>query len=210
MESEAGLGRLQPGDVEWTTAGSGIIHGPDRPIRGRFRLLQLWVTLPKARSLDGAGRPDHQARFSAGAPRAGRRSAPCTVARRALSHRRRETACRSTLHRRAVWSPGATVEQIVPASPQRHSSTCWKAKRASAKPGHRCGRHRSAGWIDPSRPATASSRSRTTGPSRCGCCSTRGSVRAFRSFHMARSSAIRPKTSRASFEQYRAGTFRRY
>jgi quercetin 2,3-dioxygenase len=57
MESEAGLGRLQPGDVEWTTAGSGIIHGPDRPIKGRFRLLQLWVTLPRGERWTA---PDHQ------------------------------------------------------------------------------------------------------------------------------------------------------
>lgn len=46
MESEGGAGRLRPGDVEWTTAGSGIVHGPDRPISGRFRILQLWLTLP--------------------------------------------------------------------------------------------------------------------------------------------------------------------
>jgi redox-sensitive bicupin YhaK (pirin superfamily) len=57
MESEAGLGRLQPGDVEWTTAGSGIVHGPDRPIQGRFRLLQLWVTLPRRERWT---EPDHQ------------------------------------------------------------------------------------------------------------------------------------------------------
>jgi quercetin 2,3-dioxygenase len=49
MESEGGAGRLQPGDVEWTTAGSGIIHGPERPISGKFRILQLWLTLPKSK-----------------------------------------------------------------------------------------------------------------------------------------------------------------
>ncbi len=48
MESEGGVGRLRPGDVEWTTAGSGIVHGPDRPVTGRFRILQLWLTLPHA------------------------------------------------------------------------------------------------------------------------------------------------------------------
>ncbi len=55
-ENESGR-RLAPGDVEWTTAGSGIVHGPDRPIVGRFRLLQLWLTLPKA---DRWTKPDHQ------------------------------------------------------------------------------------------------------------------------------------------------------
>lgn len=49
MESEGGAGRLRPGDVEWTTAGSGIVHGPARPISGRFRILQLWLTLPAAK-----------------------------------------------------------------------------------------------------------------------------------------------------------------
>ncbi|HEY0253396.1 MAG TPA: pirin family protein, partial [Kofleriaceae bacterium] len=47
MESEGGEGRLAPGDVEWTTAGSGIVHGPESTVKGRFRILQLWLTLPK-------------------------------------------------------------------------------------------------------------------------------------------------------------------
>ena len=47
MGSESGLGRLAPGDVEWTTAGKGIIHGSASQIEGRMRLLQLWLTLPK-------------------------------------------------------------------------------------------------------------------------------------------------------------------
>lgn len=46
MASEGGAGKLAPGDVEWTTAGSGIIHGPEEPMTGRFRILQLWLTLP--------------------------------------------------------------------------------------------------------------------------------------------------------------------
>lgn len=47
---------LRPGDVEWTTAGSGIVHGPDRPIEGRMRVLQLWLTLPQAERWTA---PDH-------------------------------------------------------------------------------------------------------------------------------------------------------
>jgi quercetin 2,3-dioxygenase len=57
MESEGGEGHLRPGDVEWTTAGSGIVHGPERPIDGRFRLLQLWLTLPRR---DRWTKPDNQ------------------------------------------------------------------------------------------------------------------------------------------------------
>jgi redox-sensitive bicupin YhaK (pirin superfamily) len=52
-----GGGSLHPGDVEWTTAGSGIVHGPDQPIEGRLRVLQLWLTLPKALRYT---EPDHQ------------------------------------------------------------------------------------------------------------------------------------------------------
>ena len=48
MEAEGGEGRLAPGDVEWTTAGSGIVHGPASTVRGQFRILQLWLTLPPA------------------------------------------------------------------------------------------------------------------------------------------------------------------
>lgn len=47
MDSEGGEGRLAPGDVEWTTAGSGIVHGPSTTVRGKFRLLQLWLALPR-------------------------------------------------------------------------------------------------------------------------------------------------------------------
>lgn len=46
MDAEGGDGHLAPGDVEWTTAGSGIVHGPSSTVRGRFRILQLWLTLP--------------------------------------------------------------------------------------------------------------------------------------------------------------------
>lgn len=40
-------GILNAGEVQWMTAGSGIIHGENVAARGRVRLLQLWLTLPK-------------------------------------------------------------------------------------------------------------------------------------------------------------------
>lgn len=52
-----GEGTLQPGDVEWTTTGKGIIHGKRTDAKLDFRLLQLWVTLPKA---ERWAEPDHQ------------------------------------------------------------------------------------------------------------------------------------------------------
>jgi quercetin 2,3-dioxygenase len=40
-------GVLEAGDVQWMTAGRGIIHGESVVPRGRTRVLQLWLTLPK-------------------------------------------------------------------------------------------------------------------------------------------------------------------
>lgn len=40
-------GTLNAGEVQWMTAGSGIIHNEDVKTKGRVRLLQLWITLPK-------------------------------------------------------------------------------------------------------------------------------------------------------------------
>lgn len=52
-----GEGTLKPGDVEWTTTGKGIIHGKATDAALDFRLLQLWVTLPKKQRW---AEPDHQ------------------------------------------------------------------------------------------------------------------------------------------------------
>jgi quercetin 2,3-dioxygenase len=42
-------GELHAGEVQWMTAGRGIIHGENVATRGRVRLLQLWLTLPRSR-----------------------------------------------------------------------------------------------------------------------------------------------------------------
>ncbi|ATD67773.1 nuclease PIN [Luteimonas chenhongjianii] len=41
-------GRLEEGDVEWMTAGSGIVHSENATVSSGMRLLQLWVILPEA------------------------------------------------------------------------------------------------------------------------------------------------------------------
>ena len=41
-------GVIAAGEVQWMTAGRGIIHVEDVATKGRVRLLQLWLTLPKA------------------------------------------------------------------------------------------------------------------------------------------------------------------
>ncbi len=53
-------GRLNPGDVQWMTAGSGLVHsempGADMVKNGGLlHGFQLWVNLPKARQDDRAG-----------------------------------------------------------------------------------------------------------------------------------------------------------
>ena len=40
-------GTIDTGEVQWMTAGSGVIHGENVEARGRVRLLQLWLTLPR-------------------------------------------------------------------------------------------------------------------------------------------------------------------
>jgi quercetin 2,3-dioxygenase len=41
-------GFIDTGEVQWMTAGRGIIHGENVGAKGKVRLLQLWLTLPKA------------------------------------------------------------------------------------------------------------------------------------------------------------------
>jgi len=41
-------GSLGAGDLQWMTAGSGVIHNEDVVSQGRTRILQLWLTLPHA------------------------------------------------------------------------------------------------------------------------------------------------------------------
>jgi redox-sensitive bicupin YhaK (pirin superfamily) len=41
-------GLIHAGEVQWMTAGSGIIHGENARTLGNVRLLQLWLTLPTA------------------------------------------------------------------------------------------------------------------------------------------------------------------
>jgi redox-sensitive bicupin YhaK (pirin superfamily) len=45
---EHGEGHLAAGDVQWMTAGSGVVHAEKLSGRVKVRILQLWLTLPKA------------------------------------------------------------------------------------------------------------------------------------------------------------------
>jgi redox-sensitive bicupin YhaK (pirin superfamily) len=41
-------GAINAGEVQWMTAGRGIIHGENVAAKGKVRILQLWLTLPKS------------------------------------------------------------------------------------------------------------------------------------------------------------------
>jgi redox-sensitive bicupin YhaK (pirin superfamily) len=41
-------GVIDTGEMQWMTAGRGIIHGENVEAQGKVRLLQLWLTLPKS------------------------------------------------------------------------------------------------------------------------------------------------------------------
>lgn len=105
---------LSPGDVEWTTAGSGMIHGevPTGPIR--MRLLQLWLTLPKK---DRWTAPDQQLIPKEDALV---RSEPGATAR--LYSGRSGSLTSTTRNRVPVnlvdvrLEPGASIEQEIPNS----------------------------------------------------------------------------------------------
>jgi redox-sensitive bicupin YhaK (pirin superfamily) len=49
---------LQAGDLQWMTAGSGIVHDEAVTARGSVRLLQLWITLPHGRRWTAPGFQD--------------------------------------------------------------------------------------------------------------------------------------------------------
>ena len=70
-DSTGGGGIIGPGDVQWMTAGSGIVHqeyhGPDFAKRGGpFEMIQLWVNLP---AKDKMAEPGYQGITDAQIPR---------------------------------------------------------------------------------------------------------------------------------------------
>lgn len=114
MSSEGGEGRLAPGDVEWTTAGSGIVHGPESTVRGTFRVLQLWLTLPKAMRWT---EPDNQIVRGADVPV--RREGGATVKLYSGSTGDLVSPTRNRVPVTLVdvtLEPGARIEQALPAT----------------------------------------------------------------------------------------------
>lgn len=50
-DNKGGHGLLKPGDAQWMTAGSGIMHLEEPPENITVHTLQLWVNLPKANKM---------------------------------------------------------------------------------------------------------------------------------------------------------------
>ena len=76
-DSLGNSGTLGAGDVQWMTAGSGIMHQemPQGDAQGRMHGFQLWANLPRVAEDDGAALPGHQGR------RRSRRSSTTTAPR---------------------------------------------------------------------------------------------------------------------------------
>lgn len=51
MDNKTGGGELLPGDVQWMTAGKGIIHTEDPAVGDTVHSLQLWVNLPSDKKM---------------------------------------------------------------------------------------------------------------------------------------------------------------
>ncbi|MGZ0085654.1 pirin family protein [Caldibacillus thermoamylovorans] len=51
FDSKAGHGTLGPGDVQWMTAGRGVVHKEDPAPGSTVHSLQLWVNLPSAHKM---------------------------------------------------------------------------------------------------------------------------------------------------------------
>jgi len=50
-DNKAGFGSLEPGDVQWMTAGRGVIHKEDPAPGSTVHSLQLWVNLPSTKKM---------------------------------------------------------------------------------------------------------------------------------------------------------------
>ncbi|GAX91753.1 pirin family protein [Effusibacillus lacus] len=51
FDNKAGEGTLEPGDVQWMTAGRGVIHKEDPAPGSTVHSLQLWINLPKSKKM---------------------------------------------------------------------------------------------------------------------------------------------------------------
>jgi redox-sensitive bicupin YhaK (pirin superfamily) len=118
-DSQGNAGRLGPGDVQWMTAGAGVVHSemPEREFArtgGRMHGFQLWVNLPKR---DKMMRPRYQEIPAEGIPSASSEDGLVSVkviAGEALgAHALIETRT-PIVYLHYTLKPGGSVEQFIP------------------------------------------------------------------------------------------------
>ena len=121
-EDSAGhRGRIGPGDVQWMTAGQGVVHSemPSRTLRdrgGRMHGFQLWVNLP---ARDKMMAPRYQEVDAARIPRgvsADGKAEVAVIAGEALGARAVIDTRTPILYQDFTLRPGASVDQPVPPS----------------------------------------------------------------------------------------------
>jgi redox-sensitive bicupin YhaK (pirin superfamily) len=119
-DSEGHFGRLSPGDVQWMTAGSGVIHSemPGKDFLrtgGRMHGFQLWVNLPKR---DKMIKPRYQeipnSKIPVGRSADGKVTAK-VIAGEALGAKAAIETRTPIMYLHFVLQPGAEVIQPVPA-----------------------------------------------------------------------------------------------
>jgi redox-sensitive bicupin YhaK (pirin superfamily) len=120
-DSQGNKGRLGPGDVQWMTAGDGVVHSemPSEALRdkgGRLHGFQLWVNLPKS---DKRMRPRYQDVPAARIPVATSPDGKTTVrviAGEALGHKAVIDTRTPIFYLHFSLQPGARHVQAAPAS----------------------------------------------------------------------------------------------
>jgi len=119
-DSQGNHGRLGPGDVQWMTAGSGVVHSemPEKEFAargGRMHGFQLWVNLP---ARDKMMRPRYQEVAGSSIPAARTSDGAVTVkvlAGEALGARAVIDTRTPILYLDCALSPGSSFTQPVPA-----------------------------------------------------------------------------------------------
>lgn len=116
-DSNGNAGRLGPGDVQWMTAGAGVVHSemPAKELAdagGRLHGFQLWVNLPRR---DKMARPRYQDIPSSKIPVASAEGASVRViAGEALGKKAVIDTHTPIMYLHFVLKPGARIEQQVP------------------------------------------------------------------------------------------------
>ena len=118
-DSQGNAGRLGPGDVQWMTAGAGVVHSemPEREFAlrgGRMHGFQLWVNLP---ARDKLTRPRYQEIPAEGIPVAASEDGLVTVrviAGEALGARAVIETHTPIFYLHYTLKPGGSVTQPVP------------------------------------------------------------------------------------------------